>query len=97
MAIGDWMKSDAWLANIGHVLGGAVVTLVAVLFTRERLPLEWVEGSFVGYVLVKEYVIDLKYESDETVGSSTIDAVGYMVGNALAWGLVAWAHALGRW
>lgn len=97
MAIGDWMKSEAWLANIGHVMAGALVALIAVLFTHNERALVCVECAFLAYVLVKEYVIDLRWESGETFNSSTVDAVGYIAGHAMAWALVVLAHALGGW
>ena len=97
MAIGDWMKSQDWLANIGHVLAGAVMVLVTTLFTRAPGPIAIAMSAFLAAVLFKEYFIDLRYESDETVGSSTVDAAGYVLGAALASGLVLLAHALGRW
>ena len=95
MAVFDWMKGAAWLANIGHVMAGALVVLVTLLFTHAREAVLTVEGLFVGYVILKEYVIDLHFESDETVASSTVDAVGYVGGHLAAWGLVLLAHYLG--
>jgi len=95
MAVFDWMKSPAWLAAVGHVMAGALVVFVMLLFTRALLPILVVEVIFVAYVVVKEYVVDLNFESDETVGSSTIDALGYVGGHLAAWGLVLLAHYLG--
>ena len=48
----------------------------------------WVEMALTLYVIVKEYFIDLAGESGETLGSSTIDALGYLMGNLAAWALV---------
>ena len=93
--IGDFMKSPAWLANVGHVMAGALVALVAVLFSHRPEVLFWVEVLFFVYVAMKEFVIDLHLESNETIASSTVDAVGYIGGNVAGWGLVAWAYAIG--
>lgn len=88
MAIGDWMKSPSFLANAGHFLAGYAVLLTAVLFTRSPDALFWVEVALAAYVLGKEYVVDLLYESGETLWSSTVDALGYLIGNLAAWALV---------
>lgn len=95
MAVLDWMKSPAWLANIGHVMAGALVVLVMLLFTHATTPILVVESLFILYVIVKEYVIDLTLESGEDALSSTVDAVGYVGGHLAAWGLVLLAHYLG--
>jgi hypothetical protein len=49
------------------------------------------------YVLVKEYWYDLKYETGETLQSSTVDALGYLVGSVILWALVALTVILGHW
>ncbi len=92
MASGDWMKNPEWLANAGHFLAGASVLLVASLFTRSAAWLGGVEASLFSLVIIKEYVVDLRYESGEDVRSSTVDALGYLAGNLVAIGLVwlAW-------
>lgn len=97
MAIGDWMKGLTWLANAGHFLGGGYVVLMTVLFTHSHGTLRDVEATFVVAVLVKEYVIDLIWESGETVTSSTIDALGWCLGNTFALGMVALSRYLGGW
>ena len=91
---GDWMESTAWLATVGHVMAGALVVLVMLLFTHASMPIFFVEVLFATYVALKEYWFDLTYESDETIGSSTIDAIGYVGGHLAAWGLVLLAHYL---
>jgi hypothetical protein len=97
MAIGDWMKSEALVTNAAHALAGACVLLVAALFTHARMPLSIVEVVLAAYVLIKEYYIDLYYESGEDVASSTADALGYVAGNLLAVGLLVFARHLGSW
>jgi hypothetical protein len=93
----DWMKSVGWLSSIGHVMAGMLVVLVTALFTHREDHFVLVECLFMVYVLVKEYIVDLHFESDEDVLSSTIDAAGYVGGNLLGLSLLAWAHAVGGW
>ena len=81
---GDWMENPQNLANLGHALAGYAVLVTALLFTSKWLPLAVVEALLVVYVLTKEFWYDLKYETGETMRSSTIDALGYLVGNILA-------------
>lgn len=94
-AIGDWMKSPAWLANVGHVLAGACVLLIAWTFTHVTWKIEATWAALIAYGVVKEYWIDLRYESDETVLSSTVDFVGYVGGAGVATILIEIARALG--
>jgi hypothetical protein len=85
-APGDWMKSVTWLANAGHFLGGFVVIAIATMWSKDDA--YWISAVTVfGLMLaaVKEYYIDLTFESDETVLSSTIDLAGYVAGAAVAW------------
>ncbi len=81
---GDWMENPQNLANIGHALAGYAVLVTALLFTSKWLPLAIVEVLLTVYVLTKEFWYDLKYETGETVRSSTIDALGYLIGNIVA-------------
>ena len=99
---GDWMKTPEFLANAGHFLAGYSFMLTVAFFAHSCcaawavMCTAWV--AFSALVAVKEYVIDLREESDETVESSTVDAVGYTLGAVVAWGAVLLAHfALGRW
>jgi hypothetical protein len=80
----DYFKSLPWLANVGHFLAGYSVVLTAAFWGTRTAEL-WVTGLLAAYVLVKEYFLDLRYESGETVDSSTIDALGYTLGVMVAW------------
>jgi len=91
MAILDWSKSVPWLANVGHLMAGAHVALITRLFTHSKETIWIVEAILFIVILLKEYVADLLWESGETVGSSTIDALGWFGGNAVGWGLIALA------
>lgn len=95
--IGDFMKSESFLANVGHVLAGALVAVTAVLFTHNPVLLTLVGALFLVYVGLKEFWFDLKYESGETLGSSAIDAVGYLGGYGAGMLLVALARVCGSW
>lgn len=92
---GDWMKSEPWLANVGHVLGGygAILTAWTLTHVTWHIIATWCAGTAAA--LVKEYIIDLREESDETVLSSTVDFVGYVAGAGVATGLIEIARALG--
>jgi len=80
----DFFKSVPWLANVGHFLGGYGVVLTAAFWGARSVEL-WVTGLLAAFVLFKEYFLDLRYESGETVGSSTVDALGYALGAAVVW------------
>jgi len=87
---GDWMESTQWLANAGHFLGGLSVILLTSMWAHDVRTVGVWTAFGVAAALVKEYYIDLRYESNETVGSSTIDFLGYMAGAAVGW-LNLWA------
>ena len=91
MASADWMKSEAWLSNMGHLMAGALVVLITTLFTRAPSVIVLVESLFVLYVILKEFWFDLTYESGEDLGSSALDAAGYVAGNLVGWGLIVLA------
>ena len=98
---GDWMEVSQTLANIGHALGGYAIPLTAafvsyVFFAHAWAPPLVVQTMLATYVLVKEYWYDLKFESNETVRSSTVDALGYLAGGIIAWALILPAF-LGHW
>jgi hypothetical protein len=79
---GDWMKSPAFLAGAGHALAGCLfVTTAAYLFGYVAVIFTVI--GLAAVALVKEYVIDLRVESDETVWSSTVDFLEYMAGAAV--------------
>ena len=92
---GDWMENKQTIADLGHALGGYGVLITVSLFTRAWLPILIVEVLLATYVLGKEFWYDLRYESGETLASSTEDALGYLAGNAVAWlpVLLAWHFA----
>ena len=96
------MKSPAFLANAGHVGWGLALTLLAVFFAPVwrahpvYVPAIW-QVIFSPVVLFKEYFIDLRYESDEDVASSSVDAIGWHAGAVVAWGVALLGHALGIW
>jgi hypothetical protein len=94
---GDWMENAQTLANIGHGLAGLAVPAVTALFVHTWTPLLIVEFLLAAYVLGKEYWYDLRYETGETVASSTEDALGYLAGNFIGCALLALACALGTW
>ena len=96
-APGDWMKSEAWLASAGHFLAGCNILLSVALFSHAWTPLLWAELTLAATVLPKEFWYDLRYESGETLASSTLDALGYGIGSAVAWSLIALARHCGQW
>ena len=80
----DFFKSEAWLANVGHVLAGYGAILTVCFWSSSANVLGGAWCALSAYILVKEYVLDLHYESGETVGSSTVDALGYVAGAFVA-------------
>lgn len=97
MAILDFLKSVQWLANVGHFLAGLGVVLLAAIYSHRFETLGAVSCVLVAYGIVKEYIVDLRWESGETLASSTVDFAGYMLGAGVAWANVLGAHALGIW
>ena len=98
---GDWMEQPQTLANGVHALIGYGVLLTVVLLThRSPNVAAWVggvQGALAIFVLAKEYFYDLREETGETMRSSTIDALGYLVGNVVAWGVWGLAWRMGVW
>jgi hypothetical protein len=82
MSSGDWMKSYGFVVAMGHGLAGYGVVVTAAFFWGAHAAL-FALIALVPVALVKEYVIDLKVESDETAKSSTIDFLEYMAGALL--------------
>lgn len=102
----DWMKSEQWLANIGHFLGGAAYVFLFGIWSRLPIvarafgpwwPLSLVTLIGVAGAAAKEYLGDLHEESDETVASSTEDFLGYVLGGAVAWANILLAHHFSAW
>jgi hypothetical protein len=94
---GDWMENAQNLADGVHCAIGMGVLVITALFAHRWLPFLVAEGMLVPFVLVKEYWYDLKYETGETVRSSTVDALGYLIGNAAGWLLLFVAAECGTW
>jgi hypothetical protein len=94
---GDWMENYTAQSTGCHILIGFSLLVATALLTR----LGWVagaaEGALGAWVVGKEFWYDLRFETGETWRSSTVDALGYAAGNALAWGALFAAHLLGRW
>jgi len=91
--VADWMKSETWLANVGHVLAGYGAILTAWAFTHATVHLVDTWIALTIYAILKEYVFDLRFESGETVLSSTVDFVGYIGGAGLGTVVVELARA----
>jgi hypothetical protein len=94
---GDWMENVQNLADGDHVAIGAAAAVVPALFAHTAQPMLVASCFLLPAVLVKAYWYDLRYESGETWKSSTVDAIGYLIGQAVGWGLLylAWRH--GSW
>lgn len=94
---GDWGENFTVQSAGDHAAIGAGVVIVTALFAHSWAPFEWVEPLLVLFVLLKEYAWDLREETGETVKSSTVDALGYLAGNVIGWGLLLLAWHLGTW
>lgn len=90
----DWMKSPAWLANVGHFLAGMCVILVAHTYSHSGHTLSVVSLLFTTWCFLKEFWFDLTYETGEDVVSSLVDFVGYILGQVVAWTLIFSVHAV---
>ena len=97
-SVGDLMENKQVLAAGDHAAIGAGVIVVTMLFAHTWLPFAIVEPALVAFVLWKEFVYDLSgAETGEDVKSSVQDALGYLAGNVLAWGILLLAWHLGTW
>lgn len=79
-----WLKSIQWDqdklfdASSAHI-GWAGFATVG-FFCLGHIPFFWIWAGFVLYSVVKEYMVDLTIEKDETVYTSTVDFVTYQLG-----------------
>ena len=94
---GDWMENVQNLADGVHAALSYAVLLTTVFFTHNWWWIGGVEVFLVVFVLVKEFYYDLRYETGETMRSSTIDALGWLVGNIVCWIVLGLAHWRGIW
>jgi hypothetical protein len=79
------MENPQNLANGVHALLGYCVLITTSIFTHTWWIFGIVEVVLTVFVIVKEYWYDLRYETGETLQSSTEDALGYLVGNIAGW------------
>lgn len=85
------VKSAAWLANVGHFLAGLAAVLIASQFTGQWWILGVVSAVVAVGIGVKEAFVDPATETGEGLASGAVDWAGWMIGQAVAWGLVvAW-------
>jgi hypothetical protein len=91
---GDWMENYTIQSTGDHFFIGYVLLLTTWFFTHLWWVITLVEAVLVLWILVKEYWYDLRFETNETWKSSTVDAGGYIIGNAVAWFMVYLQH---RW
>jgi hypothetical protein len=95
---GDWMEDKQTLANGVHAaLSYSILLTTAFLAHASWRWIGGIEAFLVVFVTVKEAWYDLKYETGETWQSSLEDAIGWLVGNILAWGVIGLAYWLGVW
>jgi hypothetical protein len=97
---GDWMKSPAFLAGAGHSLAGCLV-ITASAYLGGRVVAGCAFVLLIILALFKEFVIDLRFETGETMASSLVDFFEYiggaLVGAVLVMLLKPWlvAHGIG--
>jgi hypothetical protein len=94
---GDWGENFTIQSAGDHFAIGCGAIVVTMLFVHTWAPFLWVQPLLVLFVLLKEYVYDLREETGETWRSSTVDALGYLAGNVVGWGLLLLAWHLGTW
>jgi hypothetical protein len=87
-----------YLAQVGHFLGGALVVVVAAMFSivlgAGWLPILVVLGIGVVAAAVKEFYLDRRPPESDSLANSVMDFEFYMLGAAVAVGLVAFAMFL---
>lgn len=94
----DFFKTNQWCATMGHWLGGFFILFVPTFWALgSEHVLEWLTGCLLVAAALKEYWLDLAYESDEDVWSSTCDFIGWSFGALVAWGMAIDAWHVGVW
>ena len=87
---GDWMENFTIQSSGVHFLLGYSILFTAAMTMRVFSHVLWVEGLLFAYVGIKEFWYDVKYETGESIKSGAIDALGYVLGNGVAWGVILW-------
>ena len=73
-----------------------VVFGTAYLFPGNVTALFLAVGGLMGFVFLKEYVVDPRMEQGQDIHTGTVDAAFYLVGLVLAIVLLGAAHLFGR-
>ena len=88
---GDWMKDPNFLAPIGHIGWGALITLSSAFLGGVRVGICVAIGLFLT-IVIKEYLVDPHVESNEDAWTGTIDLAGWTGGILIALAIV-WIHS----
>lgn len=98
---GDWMENSQTLANGVHAALSYGILLTTAFLAHTSSHLWWwiggVEVFLLAFVLVKEFWYDLRFETGETIATSTEDALGWLIGNVIAWAVLGLAHWRAVW
>jgi len=84
----DWMSNPQYLAQVSHVLGGALLLAIAVIFSVTWTPVLITLGCGVAAATFKEFVFDVSsWGEGDSWSDSFMDWAFYMVGSFLGMGL----------
>jgi hypothetical protein len=94
----NWEENEQYLAQVGHFLGGAIVIVLATLFSivcgAGWLPILITLGVGIVAAAVKEFVLDRRPPESDSLANSTMDFAFYMIGAAVGLGVTAFAMFL---
>jgi hypothetical protein len=93
-----WENNPQYLAQVGHFLGGAIVIVLAALFSivlgAGWLPILITLGVGIAAAAFKEFYLDRRPPENDSFANSTMDFSFYMLGAAVGVGLTALAMHL---
>jgi hypothetical protein len=94
--VNRWMNDPQYLAQVGHLLGGAIVVLVAAIFFGAR-GVEVALGVGIAAAAIKEFWFDVHYEAPkQSWGDSAMDFAFYVIGGLVGLLIAILALHLGR-
>lgn len=93
----SFMKNEQYLAQVGHLLGGATLIETAGIFALVRgagwPPIWWTLAIGIIAASLKEFVFDILVEKDGWP-NSIMDWTFYILGGAVGIAVIGIAHAI---
>lgn len=87
------MSSPQYLAQVAHVLGGALFVVLSMLFFGWGAPVLWTFGMGIVLASSKEFIFDVSsWGEGDSWADSLMDWIFYVLGGSAGLGLAFWAH-----